>query len=139
MLEREVIQSRGFRNIIENGAVVGFQIPVRSTYYRGIWLSQLRPGDVTVDGEVFAKDSVIWEIGGVEYTTDEMLTLGKVHWELMKPAYLKIKKAGGLSQGYHDVSVTFGNSASYMPPSFDDLETGVGFGPSTHSRKLLIV
>ena len=33
MLERDVIQTRGFRNIEENGEVTGFQIRVRSDYF----------------------------------------------------------------------------------------------------------
>ena len=42
-MEREVIQSVGFRNIKKDGEVVGFQLKVRLPYYRGIFLSQLRP------------------------------------------------------------------------------------------------
>ena len=51
MLEKECIQSRGFRNVTENGEVVGFQVAFRSLYYRGVWLSQLRPATLRVDGE----------------------------------------------------------------------------------------
>ena len=49
MLEKEVIQSVGFRNVKENGKITGFQIKVRLPYYRGIFLSQLRPGTLYVD------------------------------------------------------------------------------------------
>ena len=45
MLEMDVIQVRGFRNIVEGGKVTGFQFRVRSTYYRGMWLSLLRLGE----------------------------------------------------------------------------------------------
>ena len=37
MLEMDVIQVRGFRNIVEGGKVTGFQFRVRSTYYRGMY------------------------------------------------------------------------------------------------------
>ncbi|MDE7068387.1 MAG: hypothetical protein K2O83_12165, partial [Schaedlerella arabinosiphila] len=40
-MEKEVIQSVGFRNIEENGKITGFQFKVRLPYYRGIFLSQL--------------------------------------------------------------------------------------------------
>ena len=50
MLEREVIQSVGFRNIKENGKTTGFQFKIRLPYYRGIFPSQLRPGTLYVDG-----------------------------------------------------------------------------------------
>ena len=39
MLDKEVVQQRGFRNAYQNGQAVGFQVGHRSTYYRGIWLS----------------------------------------------------------------------------------------------------
>ena len=69
-MEREVIQSVGFRNIVENGEVTGFQLKIRLPYYRGVFLSQLRPGTLTVDGEVFTKEQITWCIRGEEYTPD---------------------------------------------------------------------
>ena len=57
-MEREVIQSVGFRNIVENGEVTGFQLKIRLPYYRGVFLSQLRPGTLTVDGEVLTKEQI---------------------------------------------------------------------------------
>ena len=68
MLEENVIQYRGFHNIIEDGQVVGFQICVRSDYYRGVWLSQLRPGKVVVDGITYPKEEVIWNINDKDYS-----------------------------------------------------------------------
>ena len=50
-MEKEVIQSVGFRNIKENGKITGFQFKVRLPYYCGIFLSQLRPGTLYIDGE----------------------------------------------------------------------------------------
>ncbi len=41
-MEREVIQSVGFRNIVENGEVTGFQLKIRLPYYRGVFLSCAR-------------------------------------------------------------------------------------------------
>ncbi|ORX23790.1 D-mannonate dehydratase [Thermoanaerobacterium sp. PSU-2] len=142
MLEKEVIQYRGFHNIYENGVCVGFQLCIRSPYYRGVWLSQIRPGRVIVDGEVFPWDTIIWVIDGKEYTTDELAKSGREFWRLTEPAVLKVKKAGGLKQGYHDVSVRFGFSASYMPPSMDRFSDDVEystFNGGTYSRKKMII
>ena len=50
MLEREVIQSVGFRNIKEGDKVTGFQFKIRLPYYRGVFLCQLRLGTVIIDG-----------------------------------------------------------------------------------------
>ncbi len=72
MLESNVIQYRGFHNIEKDGEITGFQVCVRSDYYRGVWLSQLRPGKVVVDGVTYPKESVIWEINGRDYTIEEL-------------------------------------------------------------------
>ena len=51
-MDKQVIQSVGFRNIEENGEVTGFQLKIRLPYYRGVYLSQIRPGHLIVDGEI---------------------------------------------------------------------------------------
>lgn len=121
MLEQEAIQSRGFRNIIENGQVVGFQVAVRSLYYRDLWLSQIRPATLIVDGETFTGEQVTWTINGKTYEQNELAQHGNTNWELLKPAILTVRKPGGLSQGYHDIEVKYGFSSSYMPPIMDEL------------------
>lgn len=146
MQEKEVIQYRGFRNTYdENGNATGFQFRMRLNYYRGVWLSQLRVGRVIVDGEEFLADSglVTWTIDGVEYTPEEMAENNKAFWSMMRPATIRVKKPGGLAQGYHEVKVRWGYSSSYMPPSmdqFDDTKEINGpFHGNTVSRKMLIV
>ena len=118
MLEKYNIQTRGFHNIEENGEVTGFQLCVRSTYYKGVWLSQIRVGDIVVDGEVFGRDKQTWIIDDVDYTPDEMEKLGNIHWHILDVATIRVQKPGGLSQGYHDVEVNFGTVGSYSPPKF---------------------
>ena len=148
MLEREVIQYRGFCNTYDdNGNATGFQFRMRLPYYRGVWLSQLRVGSVIVDGETFAPDSglVTWEIDGKEYTPAEMAKDNKDFWSMLKAATIKVKKPGGLSQGYHDVKIRWGFSSSYMPPfmdQFEDKDDDKAFtmdGGRTKSRRMLIV
>lgn len=142
MLESNVIQYRGFRNIEEDGNIIGFQICVRSDYYRGVWLSQLRPGKVIVDDVVYPKESVIWEINGTEHTVDEMSKNSKDFWNILDVATLKIMKDGGLEQGFHDVSVRFAASCSYMPPfmdNFDEDGDDVSFNGGTYTYSKMII
>ena len=115
-MEREVIQSVGFRNTKENGEITGFQFKVRLPYYRGVFLSQLRPGTLYVDGEKFEKGDIIWNIKGEDYTYEEMKEDFKTHWAVTEPAVLKVKKMGGLSQGFHELVYGFCFTSSYMPP-----------------------
>ena len=147
-MEKQVIQSVGFRNSRdEEGHVTGFQFKVRLPYYRGIFLSQIRPGTLYVDGEKIEMDRITWVINGEEYTNEEMRTNFQVHWAVTKPAVLKVKKEGGLAQGYHDLKYGFCFTSSYMPPiiqsSLDpDKESMVfmpEFGHHVNERHLLIV
>ena len=146
-MEREVIQSVGFRNIVEDGKITGFQFKVRLPYYRGIFLSQLRPGTLFVDGEKFEKDQIAWEVNGEEYTCDEMRTDFQTHWSVLTPAVLKVRKEGGLAQGWHDLKYGFCFTSSYMPPITQDTlnpdeESFIflpEFGHHVNERRLLIV
>lgn len=147
MLEPDLIQTRGFHNTYENGKITGFQFRVRLTYYRGIFLSQLRPQKVVVDGEVFEKEQVIWCVNGIDYTTEEMKEIGDIHWNPLYPAVLKLKKEGGLPEGYHEISTGYKYSSSYMPPklqeAIEDEEVSpfleMMFGQLHSTRKLLLV
>lgn len=148
ILEPNLIQLRGFHNTEENGEIVGFQLNVRLTYYRGIFLSQLRPHKVVVDGEVFPREDIIWHVNGRDFSYEQMKTESSVHWGPEHLATLKIRKPGGLSQGYHEVTTGYKVSSSYLPPN---LQTGIdnedpepifqilGFGQQHETRKLLIV
>ena len=142
MLESNVIQYRGFHNIEKDGKIVGFQICVRSDYYRGVWLSQLRPGKVIVDGVTYPKEEVIWEIGGKDYTVQELAEASRDFWRITDVATLKIMKEGGLEQGFHDVSVRFAASCSYMPPflaQFDEDGDDRSFNGGTYTREKMII
>ena len=133
-MEKQVIQSVGFRNTKdESGNITGFQFKVRLPYYRGIFLSQIRPGTLFVDGEA--------------YTNEEMRTDFQTHWSVTSPAVLKVKKEGGLAQGFHDLKYGFCFTSSYMPPIIQDQldpdqESMVfmpEFGHHVNERRLLIV
>ena len=64
MLEYNLIQTRGFSNVVEDGRVTGFQLLLRMPNYRGAWGSLLEGVDVTVDGRAFSRDSTLWTLQG---------------------------------------------------------------------------
>lgn len=135
MLERDCIQARGFQNVMVGDKITGFQVAIRLTYYRGVWLSQLRPATVIVDGETFSGDQIRWTIGGKEYEQTELAAKGDINWSILEPAILFVRKPGGLAQGMHEMEVQYTYSASYMPPAMDEL-----FGRlAVNKRKLVIV
>lgn len=134
MLEKDCIQTRGFRNTLHDGKVTGFQLNVRSLYYRGLWLSQLREATLMVDGESFAPDKIRWRINGKVYTKQEMANLSGEHWCVTDPATLLVEKPGGLEMGYHDVRFGFRFSSSYMPPAMDEV---LSYGD--HEKRMVLV
>ena len=146
-MEKQVIQSVGFRNTVVDGEVTGFQLKIRLPYYRGVFLCQLMPGTLIIDGERFEKEDIIWNVNGEDYTYEQLKEEWHVQWSVTKPATLKVKKPGGLSQGFHDIEYGFCFTSSYMPPYMQraldpDKELFVflpEFGKHVNKRRLIIV
>jgi len=134
MLEFPAIQSRGFRNTKDGRRTTGFQVPVRLMGYRGMWLSQLRPATVTVDGEKFEYEQITWVIDGESYAQADLKDYPDVHWSSLEPAIFRVRKPGGLELGIHDVEVQFAYSTSYLPPRMD-----LGFGEREPHRRRMVL
>jgi hypothetical protein len=118
MLESNNIQSRGFQNVYSGNKITGFQIKVKTSYYRGVFLSQFRPVDpgpfvVKVDGEEFKGDQITLTIEGKTYQQKNFQSLSKVYWPIDELALLTISKPGGLQAGTHDVEVSWSYSQCY--------------------------
>lgn len=114
MFEKEFLQQKGFRNVTENGKIIGFQVPFRTQYYRGVWLSQLRPAILTVDGVRYENDQLSWIIGGKEYEQKDFPALSNIYWQHDELAILKAKKTGGLEPGVHHVEFSYTYTICYM-------------------------
>ena len=142
MVEFMAIQQRGFHNTCDkDGNIDGFEFRFVPTYYKGLWFTQCRFGNVSVDGEVFDRDGLIIEYQGMEYTREEMFDLN-LYWQFREPIVIKAKKPGGLSIGYHEVKLQFGWVLNYngeLEKEFDG--SGLGnsfiFDPNYERRMLL--
>ena len=126
MLEKLNIQSRGFRNIYAGKKAIGFQVKFRTSYYRGVFLSQLRPFEVKVDGETFKGNQIKITIGGNTYqnTMEDLQKNPNVYWQIYEAATLTIDKPGGLSLGKHDIECGYAYTQCYefkLPDATYDL------------------
>jgi hypothetical protein len=132
MLESDVIQMRGFKNVVQDGQTTGFQVRVRSPYYRGIWASLLERVEVAVDGETFPTESTRLELGGKTYRPGQPTDEQELRWAFEEPAVLTVDKPGGLEPGLHEVQVSITWRWSYIP---------VEMQPTTNisQRKLVLV
>ena len=132
MLESHVIQMKGFRNVEEGGRTAGFQVRVRSPYYRGIWLSLIEGASVSVDGEAYPPEQVHWTLGSGSFSNAELASHPDKRWLFEEPATLTVRKPGGLAPGLHDVEVSITWRWSYIP---------IEFQPTTNisRRKIVLV
>ncbi|WP_336026295.1 C-glycoside deglycosidase beta subunit domain-containing protein [Geodermatophilus sp. FMUSA9-8] len=148
MLDRNVIQGRGFRNVVEDGRVTGFQLVLRNPNYRGVAASLLDGVEVTVDGETVPDSVPLWTLQGRTYTLDELRATTDVRWQLDEPATITVPRPGGLAPGVHDVRVVVYLRRPYFPPMVSRTtftaeakavvvppapEGGLRFGVSTYS------
>lgn len=114
MLEKSLIQSKGFRNVGGDRAT-GFQLRVRSPYYRGVWANLLEEPTLVVDGEEFGASDITWGLPSGEYSFAQLRESTDVRWPLEHAAVLTVAKDGGLAPGVHDVSFTLRMRMSYIP------------------------
>ena len=136
-MDKEVIQSVGFRNTVKDGKTTGFQL----------FLSQIRPGTLIVDGIRYEKEDICWKIKDEVYTYEQLKADRTTQWDVTEPATLLVRQEGGLSQGFHDITYGFCFTSSYMPPALQaaldpDQESFVfmpEFGHHVNSRRLIIV
>jgi hypothetical protein len=105
MFDKYMVTSRGFQNVSAGGQITGFQMQVRITYYRGVFLPIVAGFEITVDGEKVPPEQIRFGLGGRNYTPEEMAKAETVHWDFGTPATLTVLRPGGLKPGIHDIQV----------------------------------
>ncbi|WP_255470846.1 DUF6379 domain-containing protein [Pseudarthrobacter sp. B4EP4b] len=118
VLERELIQSRGFRNVQEGTDTVGFEIALRMPNYRGLWGSLIDGAAVTVDGREWSREEPRWTLQGRTFSIEELRRSTDVRWQLDELATITVPLEGGLAVGVHDVRVDIALYAPYIPAQF---------------------
>lgn len=116
LLERDLIQSSGFRNVREGGRITGFQFRVRMPSYRGMAASLVDGVAVRVGNLVdVPADVPLWTFGGRQYTLHELRNSDGVRWPLEEAALVTVPFDGGLPQGVHELTIELRLRMSYIP------------------------
>lgn len=115
MFEVYLVDPDGFRNVVKDGEVIGYDVWLRIPYYRGIPLSCINQVELTVDGEKVATDDMVFTIKGEEFLYDELPTAINHRWEMTDDLPVFVKKPGGLSDGEHTVAACVEIRISYQP------------------------
>ncbi len=116
LLERDLLQSVGFRNVREGGEITGFQFRVRMPSYRGMAASLIdgiavRVGDL-VD---VPADVPRWTLQGQTHSLAELWESDDLRWPLEDAAIITVPLAGGLPDGVHEVTIELRLRMSYIP------------------------
>ncbi|WP_251453042.1 DUF6379 domain-containing protein [Microbacterium sp. Marseille-Q6648] len=116
LLERELLQSIGFRNVREGDRVTGFQLRLRMPSYRGMAASLIdgvavRVGDLVDVGP----DVPLWTLQGETYTLRQLWDSEGARWPLEDAAVITVPFDGGLPEGVHEVSIELRLRMSYIP------------------------
>lgn len=116
LLERDLIQSVGFRNVRAGDEITGFQFRVRMPSYRGMAASLIDGIGVRIPGLVdVAPDVPLWTLQGRQYTLAQLWDGDGVRWPLEDAAIITVPLAGGLPDGVHELSIELRLRMSYIP------------------------
>lgn len=117
MAGRQIFNPGGFRNVEENGKIIGWQFQFKAQYYRGITLSIVRDIKVNVDGEDAAREDIRFTVNGETFTLEEMRTVvdSDYRWEFGDYAAVTVLRDGGLTNGKHHIHAVQIIDPSYMP------------------------
>ena len=118
MLERSLVQTRGFRNTGPEAARTGFEFLLRLPNYRGMRASLADGVDVTVDGEHFPHTGNLMIVQGRSLTLGELREAVDLRWVIGEPVVVRVTKPGGLSVGVHEISVGVRIRQPYIPIEF---------------------
>ncbi|WP_431874733.1 C-glycoside deglycosidase beta subunit domain-containing protein [Amycolatopsis sacchari] len=118
MLERELIQNRGFRNVADGGEITGFQFLLRMPNYRGLWGSLIDGVSVDVGDLHWDRDVPLWTLQGRRFTLAELRRSTDVRWQLDELATITVPHPGGLAPGVHQLRVAIALHAPYIPAEF---------------------
>lgn len=128
MMDKHMICTDGFENVVEGGKLTGFALRARLPYYRGLGLSMVEDVAVTVDGEPVPRDAIRLELRGRSWSLAEMETCYDEKWNFGEKARVIVARPGGLAPGEHRIELAERLRVSYLP-----------FVPTTRDAKTLTI
>lgn len=115
VFEQYMVCEDGFRNVVKDGDVVGYEVKLRVPYYRGIALSLINSIDLEVDGVSYSHNDMVFSVETGSFPYNELSTVINNRWEFGEKATLFVKKQGGLAEGIHKVNAVVNLRISYLP------------------------
>lgn len=123
MFDNNVFKENTFKNVEEDGRVIGYQMETNITYYRGIPMSMIEYVKVAVDGEKAPVEDIRISIDEIDwFTLREAETVTTYKWEYGQPLYVRVLKDGGISKGTHKVKLTVATRTAYIPVPLEGIK-----------------
>lgn len=123
MFDNNVFKENTFKNVEEDGRVIGYQMETNITYYRGIPMSMIEYIKVAVDGEEAPVEDIRISIDEIDwFTLKEAETVTTYKWEYGEPLYVRVLKDGGISKGTHKVKMTVATRTAYIPVPLEGIK-----------------
>ena len=113
-LNDEIIKKDSFKSMYINGKKNGFQFDVQLSYYRGHYLSDIDLLEVYIDGEKMPQEAVTFELNGKEMPIYKLTWGVTEFWSQVVPAKIRVIKAGGLTEGNHELELKLMLRVPYM-------------------------
>ena len=124
MFDNNVFIDGSFKNVTEDGKVIGYEMETYITYYRAIPLSMINFLAVEVDGEPVPREDIRFTPDRIDwFTLDEMKTVGTIKWEYGARGVVRVLKEGGLPAGSHRVKLTVCTRTAYIPVPIEGTTT----------------
>ena len=115
MFDNNVFINGTCRNVVENGAVTGYELQTNITYYRGIPLSMVEFIKVEADGVEAPVENIRISVDQNDwFTLKEAETVTSYKWEYGEPLYIRVL-GEGLTVGSHKVKLTVATRTAYIP------------------------
>jgi hypothetical protein len=105
MYDCYIIVGEEFKNVVENGKIIGFQFGLRVPYYSSIWLSLVGETELAVDGERFGTEKMTVTLRGKQYQHTRLEDEPYEKWEFGEIGILTVARPDGLKPGEHTVDV----------------------------------
>lgn len=123
MFDNNVFKENTFRNVTEDGKVIGYEMETNITYYRGIPMSMIEYIKVAVDGEEAPTEDIRISIDRIDwFTLKEAETVTSYKWEYGEPLYVRVLKDGGVAKGTHKVKLTVATRTAYIPVPLEGIK-----------------
>lgn len=105
-------------NILENDGLRavdgGFELDIHLNWYRSLPLSSLKTLELTVNGELVAREKITFLVNGNEYALDELRERWNEMWFVLDPATLRVRRPLVRRGVGAEVGLRLGNRIPYI-------------------------